>query len=50
MPVCCAAPGTNETYVNMYSPNLPACNPGNYLDPAQLPPEKFWNCADIRIR
>ena len=45
-----AAPGTNQTFVNTYSPFLPACDPTNYLDDAQLPPEKFWNCADISIR
>ena len=44
-----AAPGTNQTFVETYS-NLPACDPTNYLDYAQLPPEKFWNCADIAIR
>lgn len=46
----CWAPGTNVSWVNSYSPNLPACQAGNYLDPNALPPEKFWNCADIRIR
>jgi hypothetical protein len=45
-----AAPGTNQTFVNTYSPLLPACDPTNYLEYAQLPPEKFWNCADITIR
>ncbi len=45
-----AAPGTNQTFVNTYSPLLPACDPTNYLENAQLPPEKFWNCADVTIR
>ena len=83
-----AAPGTNQTFVNSYSMNLPACNPrsdwlaywwhtcmnrltiqwlsvnelsffdlvcsfltlSNYLEADQLPPEKFWNCADIKVR
>lgn len=43
-----AAPGTNQTFVNGYSMNLPACNPSTYLDSAAAP-EKFWNCADISI-
>ena len=47
---CCAAPGTNQTFVNSYSMNLPACNAGTYLNYAALPPEKFWNCADVAIR
>ena len=46
----CAAPGTKPGFVNSYSPNLPKCNAATYLDPAALPPEKFWNCADISIR
>ncbi len=45
-----AAPGTNQTFVNMYARGLPACDPATYLLPTQSPPEKFWNCADIAIR
>lgn len=36
-----AAPGTNFTYVQSITFNLPACNAANYLDPNQLPPEKL---------
>ena len=45
-----AAPGTNQTFVNTYARNLPACDPATYLLSTQSPPEKFWNCADISIR
>lgn len=46
----CHVPGITNAYKNSYAPFLPACNPTNYLQPAQSPPEKFWNCADIAIR
>lgn len=45
----CLPPGVNDTYAQETYMPWPVYCGSNYADPNVLPPEKFWNCADVRI-